>query len=385
MNLNKKLRKFVDFFTLFNFRWNRSKFYRSLADSFEQNEQFKSFLLEEMKISKDKKTANAGRAKAMKIMYRAVDQGDDEALSKMLCTVMPKSDELLLRALDDSKDKPQTLRVVANAVEKQREAALILLKALGQPAMLLPGVVVFVYILVSKVLPVMIKAANRTPNPSLVWTQQNAFVRDYSMFLYHNWYYIAICIVVLVVFGCWLLPNWRGKIRTRIEGLSSGVLFLMIPVFPYGLACTAYKEYKVAQTMSALSVLTQAGKTLVESLDTLRGVANPYMKYQIRKILHQLDENSVDYVSAFSKGFLNQELLAEMATTIRNKPDFDAILQYLGNEGLDVVLRGLHRTTTGLKIALMVLTLGTVVILYTGQLSISLGIQAATQSRPLRH
>ena len=64
MTFKKKLSNFFNAINLMDFRGKREAFYEQLAKSIENKEQFKTFLEEELKIARHKRTRNSSREAA---------------------------------------------------------------------------------------------------------------------------------------------------------------------------------------------------------------------------------------------------------------------------------------------------------------------------------
>ena len=123
--------------------------------------------------------------------------------------------------------------------------------------------------------------------------------------------------------------------------------------------------------MTSLAVLLKSGATLSSALDTLKRNADPWMRWHLKKIMNHLNVAPTDYIPAFSKGLMSPKLLARLATTIRNNPQFDKILIQLGTEGGEDIRNEIGNTAKGLNAVLLSVAAAVVVFLYVGQLSIS--------------
>ena len=75
MDLIKMLKKANDWLQLMEFRSTREAFYEELAASIEYKEQFKTFLVEELRIASAKETRNSSRAFALKKMLNKLSEG----------------------------------------------------------------------------------------------------------------------------------------------------------------------------------------------------------------------------------------------------------------------------------------------------------------------
>jgi type II secretory pathway component PulF len=377
----KWLDKVIKAVQLSSFRKERSEFYRNLAECFENNEQLKDYLVGEYEIAREKKTKNASKAYALRLMLKRLALGEEASLSSILRDVMPAGDALMLTALDDTKNKPETLRSLADAVEQQGMAISIIRKSVVKPMVILPGIGAFVYVLAVKTIPITVATA-----PPAVWTPYNMAVRRFAEFFANHWDMFIVGIVAMILLGIWMLPNWTGTLRGKIEGLNYGYLLLMMPIFPYGLLMALYKEFQVTQMMTAVSVMIRSGQTLMGALDSIKNVSNPYMRYHLRRIISYLQQNPTEYINAFSRGFLNPITLGQMATAIRTKSSFDEVLVVIGTKGAAKSRIQIQKTADSLNSAFIILCAAIVIFLYTGQLNISSEMQNANDitSRQMR-
>jgi type II secretory pathway component PulF len=368
----KWLDKVIKAVQLRSFRKERSEFYRNLAECFENNEQLKDFLLGEYEIARDKKTKNTSKAYALRLMLKRLALGEEASLSSILRDVMPAGDALMLTALDDTKNKPETFRSLADAVEQQSMAVSIVKKSVIKPMVILPGIGVFVYVLAVKSIPIIVDAA-----PASVWTPYNMAVRRFAEFFASQWGMVLVGLIAAILLGFWLLPNWTGSLRSKVEGVRQGYLLLLFPVFPYGLLVLLYKDFQVTQLMSALSVMIRSGQSLMAALDSIKDVSTPYMRYHLRRIISYLQQNPTEYVNAFSRGFLNPMTLGKMATAIRTKSSFDEVLIVLGTDGAVKSREVIQKTADSLNSVIMIIAACIVIFLYTGQLNMSAEMQNA--------
>lgn len=351
---------------LWEFRKKRAAFYTELAKSLDGKEQFRVFLQEELRIAKSKMTRNDSRAMALQSMLKKLSVGEQYQMSKILAEVMPQSDRLMLSALDDSKNKGKTLRALAQAIDEQKKAKSVILKAILPPLVLIPGVAGFAYVLSTKSIPVIAKIA-----PPQVWTPYNQAVRDAADLVANQGFMLMLSGALLLTVFLLSLPRWTGALRDRLERTPKKVAMILFPVFPFVLPLTIYRDFQVAQMMSSLAVLLESGRTLTDSLRLLTMNASPWMRSHLRKVLVHLTHAPTDYLPAFSRGLLSPSLLARLATTIRIQPKFDRILIQLGTEGADQIRSEIELTAKSLNFVFMIICASLVLFFYMGQFSIS--------------
>lgn len=344
------------------FRKTRAEFYRHLARSVESHELLKSYLTDELRIARAKRTSNPSRARALAEMLRRLERSDDISLSRIVGSVMPVDDRMMLAAVDHSKDKPGTLRDLAAAIEEQAEARKMVMKALLTPLLLVPGIFVFAMILAVKVIPTIASIA-----PPEVWTPFLSFVRALANLIATAGIPMAIFSVVGGI-AFWLaLPRMTGRLRTRLEGTSPRLCTYLFPVAPWLLPLTMYRDFVAGQILTTLAVLLNSGATLTGALKSIQQNGSPYVRWHMRRILAHLEAYSTDYVGSFGKGLLSSELLADLASTIRNSPKFDKVLVELGTKGNKQIRDRVQRSAATINAMLLVGSAVLIGVLYAGQ------------------
>lgn len=351
---------------LLDFRSKRDQFYLQLARSIERKERLRTFLIEELKIAKDRRTQDDSRAKALDMILQKLSRGHEYRMSQLLYEVMPAQDRLMLSAVDVSKDKAGTLRSLITAVEEQRSARSLMIRALMPPMILLPGVFIFSYVLATQSIPVIVKVA-----PPEVWTPFNAGVRWFSEQVAAHGFQVVGVMLVLIALFMYQLPRWHGNLRSTFEQVPQGFAALLFPVLPFVLPLSIYRDFQVAQLLTSLAVLLKSGATLTDALDSMRRNASPWMRWHLRRVSRHLHTAPTEYIQAFSKGLLSPRVLARLATTIRNGRRFDEVLIELGTIGVQEVRKEIEMTSKTLNTILMLVAASLVLFLYVGQLSIT--------------
>ncbi len=366
MNLTHGLKRMFLSLELSDFRSQRGDFYEQLSKAIENKEQLKTFLVEELKISRNRRTANSSRARALSLMVKKISAGEDYRISQILGAVMPREDLMMLSAVDAAKDKPSTLRALASALREQQEARSILWKAVIPPTILLPGVAGFSYVMATQSIPVIIKIA-----PPEVWTPYNQAVRTFAETVSNHGGSILLGIVVCVTLFSMSLPRWTGAMRTRLEQVRPALGLLLMPVVPFLLPLSIYRDFQVSLMLTSLSVLLRSGMTLTEAIDQLARNASPWMSAHLRKVRAHLQISPTDYVPALAKGLMSPSLLAKVATTIRSNTQFDKVLIELGTKENVEIRNQIAKTAQGVNAVLLTAAGALVLFLYVGQLSIT--------------
>lgn len=360
---------FIDFFNgirLRDFRSKRIAFYEELAKSFESREQFKTFLHEEIRIAKDPATADGSRHFALSQMYRALAWGETYRISEIIGRVMPASDRLMLAALDYTRNKPETLRMLAESLRQQEQVIDIIRKAVVPPMILIPGIAAFCYVMSTISLPIMVKMA-----PPEVWTPFNQAVRSFCEAVAEHGILIAVATVAAVVFYTWCLPRWNGTVRAAMEQLPRGAGLMLMPVCPFILPLSIYRDFKVSLLLSSLAVLLQSGMTLTESLKALLPNSTPWLRWHLTRVLISLQVNPTEYIQAFSLGLIGPKLLARLSSSIRHNPQFDKLIIKLGTSENAQIREEIAEVAKLLNLIILLILGGLIMFLYLGQFSIS--------------
>src|SRR4051812_20410559 len=130
-------RTWVDWLALSDFRLARAEFYRDFAEMYQRNEAMVSFL--EGEIANASLTRQRSRARALRLVLHRHQDGDHASrVSHLLEGVVPRSDGLLLAAVDRAADKPQALRALAEAIDKQQQMLRFMLSYSALPAVTIP-------------------------------------------------------------------------------------------------------------------------------------------------------------------------------------------------------------------------------------------------------
>jgi type II secretory pathway component PulF len=316
------MRLLVSWVTLIDFRLTRAEFYRDFAEMYQRNEAMVSFL--EGEIANASLTRQRSRARALRIVLHRHRDGDHASrVSHLLEGVVPRSDAMLLAAVDRAADKPQALRALAEAIDKQQQMLRLMLSYSALPALTIP----ICYALIALLGQVILVIDDATPvyAQDALWAGMNGWAKDIATFA-ASWGPQALCAVV-AGFGAvaWSLPRWRGAGRLRVESW---------PV--YGL----YRDFQAGMLFSSMAMLLKTGETLQGSIDDVTQRASPWMRWHLGRVVDALEENPTATLDAFRRGLLSPHLLARVATLHRSSPSFSDVLIQLGtSEGERVLLR----------------------------------------------
>jgi len=312
----------VDWVALSDFRLARAEFYRDFAEMYQRNEAMVSFL--EGEIANASLTRQRSRARALRIVLHRHQDGDHASrVSHLLDGVVPRSDGLLLAAVDRAADKPQALRALADAIDKQQQMLRLMLSYAALPAVTIP--ICFALIaLLGKVILVIDDATPPYAQEAL-WDGMNGWARAVALFAQAWGAQVVVALGAALAAVLWSLPRWRGAARLRMEGW---------PI--YGL----YRDFQAGMLFSSMAMMLRTGETLQGSIDDITQRASPWMRWHLGRVVDALDENPTGTLDAFRRGLLSAHLLSRAATLNRSSASFSDVLIQLGTtEGERVLAR----------------------------------------------
>jgi type II secretory pathway component PulF len=307
---------------LFEFRSTRAEFYRDFAEMYRRNEAMVSFL--EGEIGNAQLTGQASRARALRIVLQRHQGGENASqVSYLLDGVVPRSDAMLLLAVDRAADKPQALSALADAIDKQQEMIRLVLSYSALPAVTIP----ICFVLIELLGKVILAVDQSTPAYAreALWAGMNGWARAIAEFadLYGG---ATLAATVVVLAGVlWSLPRWRGAGRLRVEAW---------PVF--GL----YRDFQAGMLFSAMAMMLKTGETLQGSIEDIAQRSSSWMRWHLGRVLAALDENPTGTLDAFRRGLLSPHLMSRAITLNRSSASFSDVLIQLGTtEGARVLNR----------------------------------------------
>ena len=312
----------ADWIALIDFRSGRAEFYRDFAEMYQRNEAMLSFL--EGEIANATLTRQRSRARALRIVLHRHQDGDHASrVSHLLEGVVPRSDAMLLAAVDRAADKPQALRALADAIDKQQQMLRLMVSYSVLPTITIP----ICYALISLLGKVILVIDEATPvyAREALWDGMNGWARTIAAFAQDWGFESSIALALGLVAVLWSLPRWRGAWRLRVENW---------PI--YGL----YRDFQAGMLFSSMAMLLKTGETLQGSIDDLTQRASPWMRWHLGRVVDALDENPNATLDAFRRGLLSSHLLARAATLHRSCASFSDVLIQLGtSEGQRVLSR----------------------------------------------
>jgi len=315
-------RAIANWLALLDFRSARTEFYRDFAEMYQRNEAMVSFL--EGEIANAQLTRQHSRARALRVVLHRHQDGEHASrVSHLLEGVVPRSDAMLLTAVDRAADKPQALRALAEAIDKQQQMVRLMLSYSALPTITIP----ICYALISLLGKVILVIDEATPvyAQDALWEGMNGWARVIAMFA-QAWGAQTLLALGLVLGAVlWSLPRWRGASRLRVEAW---------PV--YGL----YRDFQAGMLFSSMAMMLKTGETLQGSIDDVTQRASPWMRWHLGRVVDALEENPTGTLDAFRRGLLSPHLLSRAATLNRSSASFsDVLIQFGTTEGERVLLR----------------------------------------------
>jgi type II secretory pathway component PulF len=309
-------------FALLEFRLRRAEFYRDFAEMYQRNEAMVSFL--EGEIANANLTRQRSRARALRIVLHRHQDGEHASrVSHLLEGVVPRSDAMLLTAVDRAADKPQALLALADAIDKQQQMLRLMVSYSALPAMTIPICYALIVVLGKVIL--VIDDATPVYAQEALWQGMNGWAKSVAIFAQAWGTQTLLVLGAALAAMLWSLPRWRGPVRLHVETW---------PVY------SLYRDFQAGMLFSSLAMMLQTGETLQGSIDDLTRRASPWMRWHLGRIVDALDENPTATLDAFRRGLLSSHLLSRAATLNRSSSSFSDVLIQLGtSEGERVLAR----------------------------------------------
>ena len=329
------MRAFASWVALIEFRLGRAEFYRDFAEMYQRNEAMVSFL--EGEIANANLTRQRSRARALRmVLHRHQDGENASRVSHLLEGVVPRSDAMLLTAVDRAADKPQALRALADAIDKQQQMLRLMLSYSALPAMTIP----ICYALIALLGKVILVIDDATPvyAQDALWEGMNGWAKAIAIFAQAWGAQTLVVLGVALAAVLWSLPRWRGPFRLRVEDW---------PV--YGL----YRDFQAGMLFSSMAMMLKTGETLQGSIDDVTRRASPWMRWHLGRVLDALEENPTATLDAFRRGLLSPHLLSRASTLSRSSTSFSDVLIQLGTSEGDRVLARVKRAAVVANFALV--------------------------------
>jgi type II secretory pathway component PulF len=335
--------------------FSRGVFYRDLADAFRRKATLRDFL--ERELSNAKMVKDATRATVLQAIVNRYESGEALTLTALMSRLAPRSDQMLMAAVDDAPNKPEALEKAADAIDFQIRSLKVLLMNLAIPAICLP-VVGAICLITAEIVALIATSA-----PPEIWEGFNGFVRVVADSINQYWPHMSVAIVAIITIIVIALPRWTGVVRIKVDNLPGFAL---------------YRDYNAAVVLSALAMMMSAKKPLVQSLEDLKANGSPWLKWHIQRILFALVDNPNDYSAAFARGLMPMSVRSRLATLMDSSSSFDAALITLGSAEVKRLEGNVKISAETLNWTLVGIMTSVAVLLSIGQMTIATSLSNAT-------
>jgi hypothetical protein len=292
----------LDYLIYKDFRDERVEFYTDLAEMFETQQNFRSFL--------ERQYRTAGRAKqrslrkALSVMIRRFDDSrndEDLTLEYLLRGLVPSSDLGSLNAIDQTQDKSKGLRELGANIQRQGQTRSTIFKYLLLPLLLIPLAAVTVGVLSDIVMTIEKSVPDYVYDELFKPLSFNWFIQKAAKLAYdYGAYVLAVLVLLLVV--CVLSARYLV-----------GPLRLVIDKWP---GFSLYRDLEATQFFSLLSMLLKSGIKLIPALESIANNGSRWQRWQAVRVLTYLEYESTQYLEAFSQGLCSPYVQGRMETLL---------------------------------------------------------------------
>lgn len=329
------MKRIVIFLKLLRFRFKRAEFYRDLAEMFRRSEPMLSFL--EGEALNANQTGQGSKMVALQLIFQRFRSGENAGrLGYLLESVMPRSDAMMLVAVDRSADKSEALEALASAIDQQTTMMRVMLGYAAMPLAMLP----LCYVLIRVFSEVIISISKTTPDfiQEELWRGFNGVAKVIAEFTVQYGPPVLALFILSVVSLVWSLPRWKGFTRLRFDAW---------PVF------SMYRDFQAGLLLTSLAMLLKTGGTLKGAIEDISQSSSRWLRWHLFRVLRGLEDNPNAVVEAFSRGLLSPHLLSRAATLKRSAPTFSDVLIELGTKEGPRVLARMKATAFTANVAIV--------------------------------
>ena len=328
-------RRFVQRIWLWLFHPKRAEFYRDLADMFQRHEPMMAFF--EGEIGNAVRTRQRARAAALRMMLNRYQTGQRAGqVGQLMQGIMPRSDAMMLVAVDRAEDKAKALRCLAAAVEAQDTMKSIVAAYAVFPLVMLP----LCYVLIRVLSDVILSIDRSTPDyvKSALWVGMNGWAR--SIALASDRFGLLLVVLFTAVLGAAAvsLPRWKGRARLAVESW---------PIY------ALYRDFQSGLLFTSMAMLLSNGAPLRGALEDIAQGSSVWMRWHLMRVLRALDDCPTGTIDAFSRGLLSPYMLSRASTLQRTAETFSDVLVELGTREGDRVLKGVRRAALVTNVAVV--------------------------------
>lgn len=257
---------------------------------------------------------------------RAVQNG--RLLAEGLEWWVPKSEQMILMAGEQSGRLEITLEAVVNIVQAERKIKSVIVGGLVYPSAVLSLIVIYVYLFGTRVIP----EFARMVDPSL-WRGSARSLYVMSL-LVQDWMPIVVAALLAIVAGVLVsMPFWRGSLRVFADRFA-----------PYSI----YRLLVGSGFLMAFSAMQFAGITVEKSLVRLSDMAQPWLRERLDGALLGVKSglNCGEALRNAGYGFPSREVIDDLCVYAEYK-GFAEALKLLAEEWME---EGVERVSVQMKV-----------------------------------
>lgn len=307
---------------------HREIFYEDLAEAIADKESIAKFIqIRKVRALHQKDLI----ARLYPLMLRRLGQKGG-SLSRMLQGIVPKTDEMVLAAIEHSDNVAQGLRLLGSVVVSQRRMNDVMLSAMIAPGMIFTVCLVFISILSYLVLPVFSEII-----PPERWDAIGRSIYLIAYITRHFGLLILVGIIAAIAWFIWSIQGWSGPRRAKFDAYV-----------PYRL----FRDYYSSIFLSSLGLLLMSSETLMRTLEKLKRYASPWLRWHIVNITRRLLMSTTNYGEIFNTGIFGQELTNRLIDASRRNGDFSMVVEKLGIGGMEQAKKRIERSAKLLNVTL---------------------------------
>lgn len=258
----------------------------------------------------------------------------DCTVAKAMQPFISNEEFLIISSGEINGDLATALQLVVRNIKASENMLDNVAAALAQPAMGLASVVALSLAVGWFLWPDMLRAV-----PVKYWPEWTLPCVYAQIWLAKHWY--ALMSVVFVVWlYYWSRNRWTGTSRDWADHLP-----------PWSI----YKGRQAASFLGVMAALIESGRTVPEALEDIRSKSDPYMHWQISRVVARLRVVGKDAISSLRTGLFNEMILDRIEDASAGR-EFGQALQYVGGTALQAVMRVVNKQaqTAGVLLTLVV-------------------------------
>ncbi len=262
---------------------------------------------------------------------------------------------LIISAGETNGKLAEALRLLIRNVSANQGMLSSVFSALAQPALGLITLLILSYVFGKSLWPDLMRAI-----PPKFWPSWALPCIDAQIWFAKHWYVLFVLAGLVAAYYI-TLNKWVGKSRDWADKLP-----------PWSIN----KGKQASAFLGVMSALIEAGRTVGEAFVDIRDKSDPYMRWQITRILTRYAVAGKDAMSCLRTGLFNPMILDQVEDASSGR-EFGPGLAHAGSVALQTVLRVVNAQAQAAGVTLTA-TVGLVFLYITAVTTI--GIQEATDS-----